>query len=150
MFSERGWEKFFGADDNTLFGSTNTTVDPSTLHPKTCHIFRLWQIYLDNVDPLLKVTHSSSLQGRIIEAASNVNDIEPTLEALMFSIYCMAVRSLVADDDCQAIFGWPKKSLLTRFQFGCEQALLNSGFLRSSERDCLTALYLYLVSLFGG
>jgi hypothetical protein len=65
----------------------------------------------------------------------------------MFSIYCMAILSLTVDE-CGAIFGSSKGDLLTRFQFGCRQALLNSGFLRSSDRECLTALYLYLVSLF--
>lgn len=34
-----------------------------------------------------------------------------------------------------------------KYQFGCQQALSNCGFLRSSDRDCLTALYLYLVIL---
>lgn len=51
-------------------------------------IFGLCQMYLDNVSPLLKIIRTPSLQGRIIEAASNVTNINPTLEALMFSIYC--------------------------------------------------------------
>ena len=143
------WIRAFGDNDHLLFGSPNTNVDLSTLHPEPVQIFRLWQIYLDNVNPLLKVTHTPSLQGRIIEAASNVTNISPTLEALMFSIYCMAILSLVVDD-CQATFGSSKEDLLTRFQFGCQQALLNCRFLRSSDRDCLTALYFYLVSLLSG
>jgi hypothetical protein len=53
-------------------------------------------------------------------------------------------------DDCQVIFGSSQEDLLTRFQFGCRQALLNCGFLRSVDRDCLTALYLYLVSQSSG
>ena len=146
---KKGWVQLFGDNDHLLFGSPNTNVDLSTLHPEPVQIFRLWQIYLDNVNPLLKVTHTPSLQGRIIEAASNVTNISPTLEALMFSIYCMAILSLVVDD-CQAIFGSSKEDLLTRFQFGCQQALLNCGFLRSSDRDCLTALYFYLVGLSSG
>ena len=109
-------------------------------------MFRLWQLYLDNVNPLLKITHTPSLQGLIIEAASDVTNINPALEALMFSIYCMAILSLEVDD-CQAIFGSSKEDLATRFQFGCQQALINCGFLRSADRNCLTALYLYLVSL---
>jgi hypothetical protein len=112
-------------------------------------IFRLWQIYSENVNPLLKVTHTPSLQSSIIEAASNLTDISPVLEALMFSIYCAAVFSLEADS-CQAILGSSKEDLSTRFRFGCQQALMNCGFLRSYDRDCLTALYLYLVSPFGG
>jgi hypothetical protein len=136
-------------DDHLLFGSRERAVDISTLHPEAVQIFRLWQVYLENVNPLFKVTHTPSLQGRIIEAASNLSNISPTLEALLFGIYFISIFSL-AVEDCQAMFGSSREDLLTRYQFGCQQALLNCGFLRTSDRDCLTALYLYLVSLPGG
>lgn len=112
-------------------------------------IFRLWQLFLDNVNPLLKIIHAPSLQGRIIEAASNLTTISPTLEALMFSIYCTSLFSITAQE-CQNMFDCSKEDLLLRFQSGCQQALWKSGFLRSTERDCLTALFLYLVSLVTG
>ncbi|MCJ1284569.1 hypothetical protein MMC26_003902 [Xylographa opegraphella] len=143
---KKAWDQLFHTNDNLLFGPRKSTVDVYTLHPDPVQIFRLWQLYLENVNPLLKVTHTPSLQGRIIEAATNVFNIKPDLEALMFSIYCMSVLSLSVDD-CQAIFGSSKADLLTRYQFGCQQALLNCGFLRSGDRDCLTALYLYIFSV---
>lgn len=134
-------------NDNFLFGSRVTTVDISTFHPEPVQIFRLWQIYLDNVDPLLKVTHTPSLQGLIIEAASNVRNIKPRLEALMFGIYCMSISSL-SSEDCQPMFNSSKKDLLTRYHFGCQQGLLNSGFLRNrDDRNSLTALFFYLLSI---
>ena len=146
---KKAWDQSVKTDDHLLFSSHRTSVDLSTLHPDPVQIFRLWQIYLDNVNPLLKVTHTPSLQGRIIEAASNVTNINPPLEALMFSIYATSILSLIVED-CQTIFGSSKEDLSTRYQFGCQQALLNCAFLRSSDRDCLTALYLYLVSLASG
>lgn len=109
------------------------------------HIFKLWQVYLDNVDPLLKVTHTPTLQPRIIEAAGQISDLDPILEALMFSMYCVSTHS-ISENDCMTIFGSSKQHLLFRYQDGCQQALLNCGFLRCNDRDCLTALYLYLVS----
>ena len=141
--------QYFENNDHLLFGSCKTAVNISTLHPDPAQIFRLWQLYLENVDPLLKVTHTPSLQGRIIEATSNILTINSTLEALMFSIYCMSILSLEVDD-CKAMFGSSKADLLTRYQFGCQQALSNCGYLRSNDRDCLTALYFYLVSLTDG
>ena len=129
-----------------IFTAINLCEKLLTYASPRVQMFRLWQVYLDNVNPLLKVTHTPSLQGLIIEAASDVSNINPALEALMFSIYCMAMLSLEVDD-CQAIFGSSKEDLTTRFQFGCQQALINCGFLRSADRNCLTALYLYLVSL---
>lgn len=140
------WNQLFQDNDHLLFGSRDAAVDISTLHPEPVQLFRLWQLYLENVNPLLKVTHAPSLQGCIVEAASDIPNIQPALEALMFSIYCVSVLSLAADD-CYFLFGSSKGDLLIRYQFGCQQALSNCGFLRTNDRDCLTALYLYLVSL---
>ncbi|KAJ5808488.1 hypothetical protein N7474_009757 [Penicillium riverlandense] len=139
------WDQLF-TDDNLLLGSRKTLAELSTLHPDPVQIFRLWQIYLNNVDPLLKVTHTPSLQPRLIEAASNMTNISPTLEPLMFSIYSMAVTSL-ATDECQTTFGSTKEDLLTKYQFGCQQALMNCGYLRTGDRECLTAFYLFLISI---
>ena len=138
------WDQAVNNDDHLLFSPPGTDVDLSTLHPDAVHIFRLWQIYLNNVNPLLKVTHTPSLQGRIIEAVSNVTNIDANLEALMFSIYCIAVLS-IDEEDCLTMFGASKEVLLTRYHFGCQQALSKCGFLRSGDRECLTALFLYLV-----
>ena len=140
------WDQSFPRNDHLLLGARNTTVDLSTLHPEPVQIFRLWQTYLDNVNPLLKVSHAPSLQARIIEAASNVTNISPNLEALMFSVYCMSIFSLAAED-CQAMFASSRENLLTRYQFGCQEALFNCEYLRTGDLDCLTALFLYLVSL---
>lgn len=132
------------SDENILFGFQAHAVDLSTFHPEAVDIFRLWQLYLDNVNPLLKVTHTPSLQVRIIEAASNVMNIGPALEALMFSIYCVSVTSL-DDDECRMTFGASQEDLLEKYRYGCQQALANAEFLRSADRECLTALYLYMV-----
>ncbi|EAQ88779.1 hypothetical protein CHGG_05398 [Chaetomium globosum CBS 148.51] len=129
-----------------LFGSPASAVPVTTMHPDQGKVFRLWQIYLDNVNPLLKVTHTPSLQGRIIDAISDLSSISPPLEALLFSIYCTAILSL-DEEQCQTLFGSPRKDLLGGYQFACQQALLNSNLLQSSDHDCLVAFFLYLVSL---
>jgi hypothetical protein len=130
--------------DNFLFGSRSEVIDLSTFHPEPLDIFRLWQIYLDNVNPLLKVTHTSELQGRIVEAARDVKKVSPTMEALMFSIYSISVKSL-SEEECRSMFELSKEDLMTKYLFGCQQALMNARFLQSRERDCLTALFIYLV-----
>ncbi|KAH6839525.1 fungal-specific transcription factor domain-containing protein [Chaetomium sp. MPI-CAGE-AT-0009] len=144
------WDRTYNnaseSSHHLLFGSPVSTIALTTLHPDQGKIFRLWQIYLDNVNPLLKVTHTPSLQGRIIDAISDLSSISPPLEALLFSIYCTATLSL-AEDQCQTLFGSPRKDLLAGYQFACQQALLNSKLLQSSDHDCLTAFFLYLVSL---
>lgn len=141
------WNQLSGHNLYLILGSRPTPNPLSTLHPEPVQIFRYWQVYLDNANPLLKVIHAPSFQARIVEALGNLGNIDPTLEALMFSIYCMSIVTLSVDD-CQILFGSAKEELLRRYQFGCQQALLNCQFLRSRDRDCLTALYLYIVSLF--
>jgi hypothetical protein len=133
-------------DDHIFFGSSEAPPDLSALHPNPVHIFRLWQIYLEDVDPLFKVTHSITLQARVVEAAANVHSIPPALEALMFGIYCVAITSL-SPDDCSTAFGSSKEELLNLYRFACQHALTRARFLQSRDRDCLTALFFYIVSV---
>ena len=110
------------------------------------HIFRLWQTFLDNVHPLIKIFHAPSVQQKVIDATANVEDIPKITEALMFSIYAIATTSM-NNDDCQKIFNESKEVVLDRFQYGARRALRIAGCLRSSDIVLLQAFTLYLVSL---
>lgn len=136
----------FPDDERLLFGFQKANLDLLSVHPDPAHVFRLWQIFLDNVNPVLKVVHAPSLQASLVQATSNIASVEPNLEALMFSVYCTSIISLTAED-CQTMFFSAKEDLLLRFQSGCQQALSNCAFLRSDDRNSLVALYLYLVGL---
>lgn len=142
------WDRTYHDENHDEFlfgaGSSRANLDLSALHPEQMHIIRLWQIYLDNVNPLLRVTHSPTLQARILDAVGDLAAITPELEALVFSIYCVSVLSLTGDE-CLRLFGSPKNQLLAGYQFACRQSLLRCKVLRSDDRDCLTALFLYLV-----
>lgn len=140
----RSLDHLTDSNDTVLVGVKTNDVDTAALHPTQPQIFRLWQIYLDNVDPLLKVTHAPSLQPRFINAAVDVSNIEPTLDALMFSIYAVAILSL-EDEEHRSTFGYSKDEALKSYQAGCRTALIKARMLRTDSRECLTALYLYLV-----
>ncbi|KAK6496237.1 hypothetical protein TWF481_002261 [Arthrobotrys musiformis] len=144
----KAWDYMYEIESNNplLFGSLNPNIDISALHPTQAHIFKLWQIYLKNVDPMLKVTHTPTLQTRIIDAVGDLSSVSSSLEALMFSIYCVAISSLT-DEECPMLFGFSKSELSRGYQFPCRQALLKCEFLRTTDRDCLTALFLYLISV---
>ncbi|PKX92297.1 transcription factor domain-containing protein [Aspergillus novofumigatus IBT 16806] len=132
--------------DDLLFGQPQANVNVLALHPEQAQIFRLWQTYLENVNPLLKVTHTPTLQPRIVDAVSDLGDIHPTLEALMFSIYCIAVMSL-ADNECHRLLKSSKEDLLARYRLGCRQVLIKCRPWQFTNVDGLTAVYLYLVSV---
>lgn len=132
-------------NDEMLFGGRLPGIQLSILHPDPHLVLKLWQIYLNNVDPLLKVTHAPSLQARIIDTMGNFSAAEPTLHALMFGVYCMAVQSL-SQNDCESVLGSAKDAMLKSYHFACQQALLECRVTATDDRDCLTAFYLYLVS----
>lgn len=126
-----------------VIGSGLTSV--TELHPPAVQIFQLWQVYLDNVNPLLKVTHTPTLQGQLIEAAANPSKIPRPLEALLFSIYFMAVVSMT-DEEALDMFKEEKQRLMSRYHRGTQQALINAGFMKSAELVVLQAFLMYLVS----
>jgi hypothetical protein len=140
----KAWGRLFEHSHQLLLFQQTSAI--STPHPDVTQIFKLWQVYLENVNPLLKVTHAPSLQGRIIEAISNMSNINPTFDALLFSIYCIAVFSL-SERRCQELFSESKEVLLVKYRAGCQTALAKCHFLKTKELDALTALFLYLVGL---
>ncbi|WKT46233.1 Zn(2)-C6 fungal-type DNA-binding domain [Fusarium oxysporum f. sp. vasinfectum] len=116
------------------------------LHPSTIHIFQLWQIYIDNINPLLKITHVPTVQAQIIEASSDLENAPKNIEALMFSMYLMAITSL-EDADVYKRFNETKKELLARYHTGTQHALTKAGFMRVNDPILLQAYILYLFAV---
>jgi hypothetical protein len=139
------WDRLFPDTDHILFGSWARPKPLAPLHPQPVHIFRLWQIYLDNVNPLLKITHSPTLQQRLVEAATDIGKIKPEFEALIFGIYCAALMS-ISEEECLNAFGEKREKLESQYQACCQHALLKAGFLRTFDREVLVAFFLFLVS----
>ncbi len=127
-----------------IFGSYPTNTSLSAFHPQPVHIFRLWQTFLDNINPLVKLFHAPTVQQLIIEASGSLDDVSKSMEALMFAIYSSAVTSL-SNADCESMIGEAKSTLLARYQFGTQQALISAGFLKSSDLVVLQAFVLFLV-----
>lgn len=128
-----------------LLGHGMASKDLKSLHPQPVHIFRLWQTFITNVNPLVKLFHAPTVQQTILDASGDLGSISRPVEALMFSIYLLAVTSLEAGE-CESMFGEPRNTLLTRFSHGAQQALINAKFMKSLNLTTLQALGLYLVS----
>lgn len=136
---------------DTLFGSSifGTIGIPSNLrsfHPSPGQIFKLWQVYLDNINPLVKVFHAPSVQQIISNASANLDNIPKNVECLMFGIYCTAVESL-GNSECVAIMGEAKELVSKRFKTACHLALIRGSFLKTSDPMVLQAFILFITSL---
>jgi hypothetical protein len=134
-----------GDDEYDLFFGRQAAEKLTTLHPSPVLIFRLWQTFLDNVNPLIKIFHAPSVQQKVLDATANLEEIPKNTEALMFGIYAAATISL-NDEDCRKLFNESKEAVLTRFQAGAHRALRIAGYLKSSDIVVLQAFALYLVS----
>ncbi|KAE8148791.1 fungal-specific transcription factor domain-containing protein [Aspergillus avenaceus] len=128
-----------------IFGAA-TKKSLAELHPSPLHIFKLWQAFAENVNPLVKVIHGPTVQQQILEACSSLATITKEFEALMFSIYCIAVVSMSADD-VNVTFGESKAVLLARYRRAARLAFTKAGILRTSKLTVLQGLFLFMLSM---
>ncbi|KAI0890174.1 uncharacterized protein GGS22DRAFT_9217 [Annulohypoxylon maeteangense] len=142
----QAYDKMFETADGFPFVVGGQFEPVTDQHPSAIQIFQLWQIYLNNVNPLLKLTHTPTLQVRIIEAGANLDKVSRPLEALMFSIYLMAITS-VDEEECQTTFNNSRTALLAKYYYATQQALLNAGFMRNPDLTLLQAYLLYLLGI---
>jgi hypothetical protein len=68
------------------------------------------------------------------------------LEALLFSIYLLAIISM-SSEECLKYFDESRTQLLKRFQAGARQALMAADLFHTRELEVLQAFVLFLVGL---
>ncbi|KAK7420845.1 hypothetical protein QQZ08_010246 [Neonectria magnoliae] len=142
-----------GSDDlspdpnvDLLLPSDGPTRSIEDLQPDPVHIFRLWQLFLDRVNPLMKVIHVPSVQPYVMDAATNMDSIPVVYQALLFSVFTMAVVSLSEPEAIQML-GSTRDDAIRRFTMGTKVALQKFNFLKNYDMIALQALLLYLFSL---
>jgi hypothetical protein len=129
-----------------LLGISPTSAPLTALHPPPELIYKLWQVFLDNVNPLTKIIHQPTLQNAIFDASFNLENLPKGLEALMFSIYASAVYSMT-DKECKDMLHEEKSNLLARYRLGLRKALVRANFLATSELAVLQAYVIYLLPM---
>lgn len=145
-FMYRAFDKMFSNRNPFPLLFSDEELSLSEYRPSTIHTFQLWQIYIDNVNPLFKLTHVPTVQQQVIAYTSNPDLAPKTMEALMFAIYLMAISSL-DDSEVHQRFQATKHELLGQFFAGLQQALINAHFMRNPDVTTLQAFFLYMVSL---
>ncbi|KAF4466599.1 transcription factor [Fusarium albosuccineum] len=129
-----------------LLPSDASTKSTEELQPDPVHVFRLWQLFVDRVNPLTKIIHVPSVQPYVMEAATNMNNIPLNYQALLFSIFTMAAVSL-SDTESVQMLGCSREDALRRYTIGTKVTLTKFNFLKNYDMVALQALLLYLLSL---
>lgn len=115
-----------------------------SLHPRPTQMFLLWQTFVDNVNPLMKILHVPTAQKAVLSAMADLDRVSKGMEALLFGIYTIAVTSM-DDGECQSTLQKSKASALRSFRTGSQQALRAASLLRTSDIMVLQAFVLFLV-----
>ncbi|GAP85338.1 putative fungal specific transcription factor domain-containing protein [Rosellinia necatrix] len=127
-----------------IFGYSSSSADLRSLHPLPSQMLFYWQIYMENIDPIIKLLHVPAMTKIIKELRSDMSTITPGVEALMFAIYFAAITSMEADE-VMTNFGAEKPQLIARYRFATEQALAKANCVTTSELIVLQAFVLFLI-----
>ncbi|KAF2748379.1 hypothetical protein M011DRAFT_466783 [Sporormia fimetaria CBS 119925] len=129
-----------------MFGYSSLRMDLDSLHPPSDVARTFWDLYKENVDPLVKVLHVPTFESVFLDACSHLHNIPKGLECFVFTVYYGAVTS-ISDKECQERFGEEREDLLARYRSGVEQALARANFLHADETIILQALVVFLIVL---
>ncbi|KAL6792535.1 hypothetical protein GGI42DRAFT_346303 [Trichoderma sp. SZMC 28013] len=109
----------------SIFALHHVSTPPGQLelHPDPKHVFRLWQTFADNVNPLTKIIHAPTLQEKILGAAWTAESTAKPLEATMFAV----------------------SVLLNRYRTGALRALSCTNLFSTRDLEVLQALTLIIM-----
>lgn len=83
---------------NFLLKSTSAAREQKEIYPLPSQILFLWQIYVDNVDPFIKILHVPTITTTVREIRSSYDSLEPSMRALVLAISLAAIISLEDDE----------------------------------------------------
>jgi hypothetical protein len=121
-------------------------MDLSSQHPTIQDANFLWERFLRNANPLIKIDFDWALEK--LRSTSTTSERRVQLEdeehAYVFCVYLMSVVSL-PQQECVRYLGQPKEVLLSHYQAVCEQALSRSNIFCITTTTVIRAILLYIV-----
>ncbi|PKX89574.1 putative C6 transcription factor [Aspergillus novofumigatus IBT 16806] len=132
--------------DGFLFGYYSLSHSLRGYHPPPPKIPVLWDIYLDNVAPLIPMFHKPTVRKLLTEAAQNPNLLDKNSEALVLSIYYVTIVSM-SPVQCFSVLGDDRDTAVTRYRFAVEQALSRAGLLNTQSLMLLQAAVHFLIGV---
>lgn len=129
-----------------LFGSNMSASPLRNAHLPEPKRALAWQIFKENVHPLMTVFHIPTVEPLVLRAAQDVTNISPSVETLMFVVYFAAVAS-VADDSCHQLFGEPQQKLLQNLRRGAEESFSRAGLMETEDLILLQSFVIFIAVL---
>ncbi|KAI0441194.1 fungal-specific transcription factor domain-containing protein [Xylaria telfairii] len=126
-----------------LFGYRSLAHSLRDFHPSVDLSMRLFQLFNDNVLPVVRIFHSPTLIRLFWSAVVSTDSLDKETEALLFAIYYSAVIS-IDPNQCANIVGTPRSVIVERYKFAAEQALARANLLNTHSTLLLQAAILYV------
>nr|POF07160.1 transcription factor vrtr1 [Quercus suber] len=132
----------------SILGPLSPMTDLINLHPTYEAACKMWQLYVDRIDPICKILHLPTGYAMVQRSAANPSSVSRRTEVLLFAIYHFAIRVLT-DAECDDLFRQRRNTLLSSYHDAFRQSLVNASFLRSTDFQTLQAYTLFLLSIRG-
>lgn len=129
-----------------VFNASGQERGEESLHPALARRLLSFQIFKENVHPLISVLHLPSIGPVILDAMRNIDGISPELEAVLFVVYFSAVSSLPSRS-CEEQFGGKQAVLQRRYRRASENAFAKARLMETDNILVLQAFLIYLVVL---
>ncbi|KAK9437844.1 hypothetical protein VB005_08842 [Metarhizium brunneum] len=131
----------------SLLGLNNPRITSATMFARDKEaIGNMCRVYLQNVDPIIKVLHRPSLRRWMLEGDRYLGyPEEHTSVMALESAVCYAAANTLTDSQCKAMFRMSKASIVSMHRKFCENAIERAGLLTTRDRIVLQAFVLYLI-----
>ncbi|KAL3960397.1 hypothetical protein ACCO45_005514 [Purpureocillium lilacinum] len=126
-----------------LLGNPCASTAEEDLYPLPSQVPFLWNTFVQNVDPFIKVLHVPTVESVISQTKGKLDSLGPGVEALLFSICLAAIVSLDGDEVSDA-FRVSRGEMISRFRLGAERTLGRARFATTRDVQVIQALAIYL------
>ncbi|KAL3432390.1 fungal-specific transcription factor domain-containing protein [Aspergillus tetrazonus] len=129
--------------DGMLFGFYSLAHSLENFHPPPSKVPVLWDIYAENVKPLLPVVYGPAAQQVFAVAAGTPETLDKNNEALVLAMYFAAIVSMSAEQ-CMIRLGEARDTMVSRYRFAVEQALSKAGLMNTQSLTLMQAAVIFL------
>ncbi|KAL5359723.1 fungal-specific transcription factor domain-containing protein [Aspergillus floccosus] len=132
--------------DGFLFGFYSLSHSLRGFHPPPEKVLVMWNIYSENVAPLVAVVHKPSAQQLFANAAQSFDLLDKNSEALLLAMCLVSIISLT-NEQCVSLLGEERDAAVSRYRFAVEQALSKANFLNTQNLTLLQAAVIFLIGV---
>ncbi|KAH7116334.1 hypothetical protein EDB81DRAFT_246667 [Dactylonectria macrodidyma] len=123
-------------------------VGKSHSHPSPENRQKLWTVFKDSIDPLVRILHMPTVEPKVSEWLSkdDVEGMPSNLNALLFAVYFSATSSM-ENDECREVLGSDRSAIVMKYRAAEENALTVAGLLNTDDLMVLQSFIIYLTAL---